>query len=92
MRVFVTGGAGFIGSNLVGKLLDSGWHVTAYDNLFLGRREFIEKHLSNPGFRFIEADLLDIETLKKSIAGHDIVFHLLFVHLGHGIAEILELL
>jgi len=75
-RPFVTGGAGFIGSHLVDRLLAEGCQVTAYDNLSSGRREWIQGHLGNPRFRFIEADLLDLETLKTAMAGHDVVFHL----------------
>ncbi len=75
-RAFITGGAGFVGSNLAGKLLADGWDVTVYDNLSLGQVRFIEGYLSNPAFNFIKADLLDIETLGKSIASHDTVFHM----------------
>lgn len=73
---FVTGGAGFIGSALAGELLDRGWRVTVFDNLSLGRMEFIEGCLGNPAFTFVKADLLDIETLKREIVGHDVVFHM----------------
>ncbi|MFC1646048.1 NAD-dependent epimerase/dehydratase family protein [Candidatus Omnitrophota bacterium] len=75
-NVFVTGGAGFIGSNLVGMLLDIGCQVTAYDNLSLGKIEFIEKYFANPNFKFVEKDLLDIRALKKNIANHKVVFHM----------------
>ena len=76
MRVFVTGGAGFIASNLCAKLLSMGWQVTAYDNLVLGRREFLRDFSSNTRFRFIKADLLSVKRLRQAIAGHDMVFHL----------------
>lgn len=75
-KCFVTGGAGFIGSHLVGKLLAEGNSVTAYDNLSLGKREWIEHLISNPRFTFIQDDLLDLSTLKKTMAGHSIVMHL----------------
>jgi len=75
-KVFVSGGSGFIGSHLVDRLVDNGYVVTVYDNLSSGKREFLEKHFKNSTFKFIQADLLDIETLKKSIIGNDIVFHL----------------
>lgn len=75
-KCFVTGGAGFIGSHLVGKLLAEGNSVTAYDNLSLGKREWIEHLISNLRFTFIQADLLDLSTLKKTMAGHSIVMHL----------------
>lgn len=74
-RYFVTGGAGFIGSHLVDRLVSQGG-VTVYDNLSSGRRDFISQHLGKAGFKLIEADLLDLDTLKEAIGGHDIVFHL----------------
>jgi UDP-glucose 4-epimerase len=75
-RVFVTGGAGFIGSNLVDRLLARGDRVTAYDNLSTGQRVFLEQASANPAFRLVEADLLDAATLREAVAGHDLVIHL----------------
>lgn len=75
-RCFVTGGAGFIGSHLSERLLAAGNTVTVYDNLSLGRREWIEHLLHEPCFRFIEADLRDTEALQEAMAEHDLVFHL----------------
>jgi UDP-glucose 4-epimerase len=74
--VFITGGAGFIGSHLSARFLREGWRVTAYDNLSLGRKELLKGSIGNPNFQLIEADLLDLETLKKSIEGHDLVYHM----------------
>lgn len=76
MRAFVTGGAGFVGSNLVDRLLAEGHEVTAYDNLSTGRREFLAKALACPGFRLVEGDTLDLPALTAAIAGHEVVFHL----------------
>lgn len=76
MRVFVTGGAGFIASHLCERLLGDGHEVIAYDNLLLGKKEFLARCFDNPRFRFVEADLIDLERLKKEIAGVDLVFHL----------------
>lgn len=75
-KCFVTGGAGFIGSHLVERLLAEGNTVAAYDNLSLGKREWIEHHVNNPYFTFVQADLLDLATLKEAMAGHSIVMHL----------------
>jgi UDP-glucose 4-epimerase len=75
-RVFVTGGAGFIGSNLVDRLLARGDQVTAYDNLSTGQRVFLEEASANPNLRLVEADLLDAATLREAVAGHDLVVHL----------------
>lgn len=76
MRYFVTGGAGFIGSNLVDRLLAAGHEVTAYDNFSTGQRRFLETALQNPRFQLIEGDLLNLPALQQAIAGHDFVFHL----------------
>jgi len=73
---FVTGGAGFIGSHLVDRLMAEGNRVTVYDNLSSGRKEFIAHHLENPLFKFIQGDLLEEGLLRESMNGHDIVFHL----------------
>lgn len=75
-KVFVTGGAGFIGSHLVDKLMGDGNEVTVYDNLVSGKRELIEPHLTKKSFNFIKADLLDYNALKEAMKGHDIIWHL----------------
>jgi UDP-glucose 4-epimerase len=76
MKYFVTGGAGFIGSTLVDRLLLKGNDVTVYDNLSTGIPEFLENAKKNSGFTFIKGDLLDPNLLSKSMAGCDFVFHL----------------
>lgn len=75
MRYFVTGGAGFIGSHLVDRLVSMG-DVVIYDNLSSGKTEFIKHHLGRDSFQFIEADLLELDTLTKAMKDHDIVFHM----------------
>lgn len=75
MRYFVTGGAGFIGSNLVDRLLADGHAVTAYDNLSTGQARFLGQAKKGPAFRLVEGDMLDERTLTDSIKGHDVVFH-----------------
>jgi len=75
MKAFITGGAGFIASHLVDKLMESGDDVTVFDNLSSGKMDFIERHLNNHRFKFINGDLLDLPKVDRSIFGHDIVFH-----------------
>jgi UDP-glucose 4-epimerase len=85
MKAFVTGGAGFIGSHLVDKLLKRGDFVTSFDNLSSGNKDFFKQHKKNDNFRFVEADLLDFEQVSKEIKNHDVVFHIAanpFVRLG----------
>jgi UDP-glucose 4-epimerase len=74
-RSFVVGGAGFIGSHLVDRLVERG-PVTIYDDLSVGRRDFVAEHLQSGRAALIEADALDLERLASAMAGHDVVFHL----------------
>ncbi len=76
MRAFVTGAAGFIGSNLVDRLLELGHSVTGYDNFSTGYEANLAKAAANSNFRLVRADLLDTAALQKAMAGHDTVFHL----------------
>lgn len=71
----VTGCAGFIGSNLVDRLLALGHQVIGIDNFSTGQRRFIDSALTNPKFKLIEGDLLDLPVLTKAFFGGDIVFH-----------------
>jgi UDP-glucose 4-epimerase len=73
---FVTGGAGFIGSYLVDRLMADGNQVTVYDKLVLGTADRIKHHQNKPGFCFVHGDLLDFETLKEAMKGHEIIWHL----------------
>jgi UDP-glucose 4-epimerase len=73
---FITGGAGFIGSHLVDKLMEEGGNVTVYDNLALASDENIKQHFRKKNFKFIKADLLDFDTLKKTMLGQEIIWHL----------------
>jgi len=75
-KIIVTGGAGFIGSHLVDKLIAGGNEVTVIDNLSSGKMEFIEHHDQDPNFKLIKLDMLELETLKIAIKGADMVYHL----------------
>ncbi|MDO5615009.1 MAG: SDR family oxidoreductase [Cruoricaptor ignavus] len=74
-RVLVTGGAGFIGSNLCEKLLELGSIVTCLDNFATGKRENINPFLDNPNFTLIEGDIRNIEDCKKACIGQKYILH-----------------
>ncbi len=76
MHFFVTGGAGFIGSHMVDRVLAEGHEVTAYDNLSTGRRTFLESADRSDRFRFVLGDTLDLDRLSAAVAGADVVVHL----------------
>ncbi|MCZ6759484.1 MAG: NAD-dependent epimerase/dehydratase family protein, partial [Gemmatimonadetes bacterium] len=73
---FVTGGAGFIGSNLVDRLLAQGVSVTVYDNLSTGFPEFLKGARQHAAFTFIRGDLLERTKLNEAMAGCEFVYHL----------------
>ncbi len=74
MRCFVTGGAGFIGSNLVDRLLARGDDVVVYDNFSTGKREFLSR--AEPRITLVHGDLLDSDKLNSAMEGCNFVFHM----------------
>jgi UDP-glucose 4-epimerase len=76
MNYFVTGGAGFIGSNLTDRLLQDGHAVTVFDNFSTGQERFLEKARTFSKFTLVQGDLLDFDRLIEAIRGSDFVFHL----------------
>jgi UDP-glucose 4-epimerase len=75
-KIFVTGAAGFIGSNLVDRLLAGGKHVVGWDNFSTGQKKFLDGALKNSNFKLIEGDCLDLPALTRAMAGCDFIFHL----------------
>jgi UDP-glucose 4-epimerase len=76
MKAFVTGAAGFIGSNLVDRLLAGRHEVVGYDNFSTGQERFLDGAQSRSAFRFCRGDVLDLPVLTKAMGGCDTVFHL----------------
>ena len=75
-KFFITGAAGFIGSNLADRLLQNGNKVIAYDNFSTGLECFLEKAILSPRFELVRGDTLDLDRLTQAMAGCDFVFHL----------------
>lgn len=74
-KVVVTGGAGFIGSNICEDLLKTNNHVVCLDNLSTGFKENIVELLQHPSFEFIEGDIRNLDDCKRAVSGADIVLH-----------------
>jgi UDP-glucose 4-epimerase len=75
-KIFITGAAGFIASNLVDHLLAQGKEVVGWDNFSTGQNAFIEKALTHSKFKMVEGDNLDLPHLTEAMTGCDTVFHL----------------
>jgi len=75
-KVVVTGGAGFIGSNLCHTLVDLGAKVTAIDNLYAGKIEFIKDLTDKKNFTFIKGDIRNLDELEKETENSEIIVHL----------------
>ncbi len=71
----VTGGAGFIGSNLCEAILSKGYRVRCLDDLSTGKKKNIEMFMDHPNYEFIKGDIKDLETCKKACEGADYVLH-----------------
>ena len=87
-RVLVTGGASFIGSNLVDALIARGAHVRVVDDLSSGRLENIQAHVSSGRVSFIEADLREPGVARSAMKDIQVVFHLAADHGGRGYVDL----
>jgi len=75
LSFLVTGGAGFIGSNIVAELLRQGHKVRVLDNFSTGKRENVKGFIDNPNFSLIEGDLRSLHIVRDSLKGVDFVLH-----------------
>ncbi|MFY7815809.1 MAG: SDR family oxidoreductase [Chryseobacterium taeanense] len=74
-EILITGGAGFIGSNLTEYFLNKGYHVVCLDNFSTGHRHNVEPFLKNPNYKLIEGSICDLEICKKAVENADYVLH-----------------
>ena len=75
MKYLVTGGAGFIGSNIVNEILSRGESARVLDNFSTGKKENIIKYKDNPNFELFEGDLRDDHAVRKAVKGVDFILH-----------------
>jgi len=74
-RILVTGGAGFIGSHIVDRLLNEGFDVTVIDNLFMGHLENIAHNQNKSEFHYVKGDIRDFDLVKNTMKDIDAIFH-----------------
>lgn len=74
-KILITGGAGFIGSNLCDNFIEKGYQVVCLDNFATGFKKNIQHHFSNPNFTLIEGDIRNLSDCQKAVEGVDYVFH-----------------
>ena len=76
LRILVTGGAGFIGSHLVDRLMKEDYEVVVLDNFSAGKAENIQHHLDSQSFDLVKGDIRNSEDVRKAVGDADVVFHL----------------
>ncbi|HSP14819.1 MAG TPA: NAD-dependent epimerase/dehydratase family protein [Thermoanaerobaculia bacterium] len=76
MRAFVTGGAGFVGSNLTDRLVEQGHEAVVFDNFSTGRDQFLENALASGRVSVVRGDMLDAGAVSNAMRGCDAVFHI----------------
>src|SRR3954468_23599892 len=73
--ILITGGAGFIGSNLSAYFLSEGHRVVCLDNFSTGHRSNLNEFAADPDFTLIEGDIRNLDDCKKAVSGADYVLH-----------------
>lgn len=76
MKIFITGGAGYIGTTLIPLLLEKNYKVTVYDSLIFNNGDKLLPYITNENFNFIKGDIRDENLLKESLKDHDVIIHL----------------
>ena len=76
MKIFITGGAGYIGTTLIPMLLKKNYSVTVYDSLLFNNGDKLIPYMSEKNFKFIYGDVRDKEHLYECIKNQDVVIHL----------------
>lgn len=89
-KLLVTGGAGFIGSHLVDELLAKNYVVTVLDNLRNGSMSNLKSAATNPDFKFVKGDVLNMEDCHNALADIDVVYHLACLGVRHSIHSPIE--
>ena len=75
-KIFITGGAGYIGTSLIPMLLEKNYKVTVYDSLIFNNGDKLIPFIDNPNFNFIKGDVRDEKLLSQHIKNHDVIIHL----------------
>ncbi len=75
-RILVTGGAGFIGSHMVDRLMAEDYDVVVLDNFSVGQKKYVEKYMGKSAFRLIKGDIRDEKTVLRAVDGVDAVLHM----------------
>jgi UDP-N-acetylglucosamine 4-epimerase len=73
--ILITGGAGFIGSNLIERFLQQNNKIVCLDNFATGKQKNIDPFMGNPDFKFIEGDIRDLESCREAVKGVDVILH-----------------
>ena len=89
-KCLVTGGAGFIGSHLVDKLMEAGCQLRILDNLSNGKYENIQHHEKSENFEFIKGSILESADVLKAMSGMEVVFHMACLGVRHSISHPFE--
>ncbi len=76
MVILVTGGAGFIGSHLIDRLMRDGYEVVVLDNFSSGKVENVQRHLGRQNFQLVRGDVRNLKDVRKAVRDVDVVFHL----------------